>query len=237
MERKEVIQRIIDKKQAKNYLEIGVFKGDCFLHIKAKRKFAVDPEFKIDWEIRKDNPLKRIKKAIFNTYENYYQVTSDEFFYKKEDYFNWIKFDVVFIDGLHTYHQSYKDTINALDSIHDDGVVILHDCNPTTEVEAYPAQTWDEAQSLNLPGWDGQWNGDVWKTILHLRETRDDLDILVLDCDCGLGIIKKAKTKKLGLNLTEKDIESLPYQFLAAQREKILNLKSVDYFETFIAQL
>lgn len=42
-----VIQIIIDRIKAASYLEIGVLAGDVFLQMKARRKWAVDPEFKI----------------------------------------------------------------------------------------------------------------------------------------------------------------------------------------------
>ena len=232
MERIEVIQKIINKKKAKNYLEIGVSKGDCFLKIKAKRKFAVDPSFRIDWDIRKDNIWKKINRKALNTFELYYQITSNEFFKNNKN-----KFDVVFVDGLHTHQQSLKDILNVLDCLNDDGIIIMHDCNPISEAQAYPAKSLEDALDLKIPGWNGEWSGDVWKTILNLRVTKENLDIYVLNCDCGLGIIKRGNSKSLNIGLDENDIQNLPYQFLELNREKILNLKPVEYFEDFIRTL
>jgi len=232
MVRSAVIQNIINKKKAKDYLEIGVFEGDCFRNITAKRKFAVDPAFKIAWELRKDTFWKKLKRKTVNSFENYCQVTSDDFFEKNKN----LMFDVVFIDGLHTHQQSLKDTLHALDQLKDGGVIILHDCNPVTETQAYPAQSIDDARAAKLAGWTGAWSGDVWKTILQLRVTRDDLSVFVLNCDTGLGIIKKGKSKRLELQLFN-DIEHLPYQFLEKYREEILNLKPVEYLEEFIQTL
>ena len=47
MDRIKVIQSIVDKIKARMYLEIGVEFGTTFFYIKANRKIAVDPEFKI----------------------------------------------------------------------------------------------------------------------------------------------------------------------------------------------
>lgn len=44
--------------------------------------------------------------------------------------------------------------------------------------------------------------GDVWKVILVLKD-RKDLDVCVLDCDCGLGIVKRRY-----------HIEKIEYSFL-----------------------
>ena len=50
-------------------------------------------------------------------------MTSDIFFKNNED-----KFDIIFLDGLHTYEQTIKDINNAIQSIEDDGVILVHDC-------------------------------------------------------------------------------------------------------------
>jgi hypothetical protein len=35
------------------------------------------------------------------------------------------------------------------------------------------------------------WSGNVWKAIAQLRSLRHDLRIAVLDCDFGVGIMRK----------------------------------------------
>jgi hypothetical protein len=59
MNRLDIIQQTINKKKANRYLEIGVKKGKVFLNVPARRKLAVDPEFKI-------KPKKKIKAYIRN---------------------------------------------------------------------------------------------------------------------------------------------------------------------------
>jgi predicted O-methyltransferase YrrM len=51
--------------------------------------------------------------------------TSDDFFKN-----NNVKFDIIFIDGLHEYSQVKKDIKNSLIFLNDDGVIFLHDCMP-----------------------------------------------------------------------------------------------------------
>jgi len=98
--------------------------------------------------------------------------------------------DVVLIDGLHTYSQSLRDFVHSLKWLKDGGVIMMHDCNPASEAAAYPANSLAHACSLNLPGWTNNWNGDVWKTIAHLRASRNDLHIFTLAGDFGLGSFK-----------------------------------------------
>jgi hypothetical protein len=225
----EVIQKVIDKIEARNYLEIGLAKGDTFLRIKARRKIAVDPTIGIP-------KVKRIRwkfKNIYNMPAKYYELTSNDFFAQVE-----IKkgLDVVFIDGLHTFEQSLVDVNNSLKYLNKNGVIVMHDCDPPNEAGAYPAKSAEHAASLNLPGWTGAWCGDVWKTICYLRSFRKDLNVFVLDCDCGLGIVTKAKPES-SLDLKEDELGGLTYSDLVRHKKEFLNLKPVGYLDAFLRDL
>jgi hypothetical protein len=75
----------------------------------------------------------------------------------------------------------------------------------------------------------GTWNGDVWKTIVHLRSLRPDLDVFVLDTDHGLGIITKRKPQST-LPFTKDQIKKLTYEDFDKNRKEWLNLQPPDYF-------
>lgn len=229
MKRTDVIQGIIDKKKARAYLEIGVFNGSNFFPIKARRKVAVDPSFAF-------SPMRKLKWTVRNMSNwtaRYHQVTSDDFFARGK---GGGRFDVAFIDGLHTYEQSLKDVLNALDSLNDDGVIVMHDCNPPHEAAAQPAASREHMADLNLPGWTGEWNGDVWKTVCYLRSRRKDLRVFVLDCDYGLGIVTKGAPDAC-LNLSEDALNNMTYNDLARDRRNLLNLKDESYFYEFLKTL
>ena len=226
MNKIDIIQNIIDKTNARTYLEIGVHKGHTFLRIKARHKIAVDPYYlisarkKISWAFK--NP------GIFSA--KYYRLTSDEFFTSK-------RFpqglDVVFVDGLHSFEQALKDVNNSLFHLNENGVIVMDDCNPPNEAASYPAQSLDHVASLNLPGWTGEWCGDVWKAVCHLRSFKKDLNVFVLDCDHGIGIITRGKPDRL-LNFTQEDVNKLAYHDLANQRNELLNLKYIDFLNHFL---
>lgn len=225
----DIIQNIINKKQARTYLEIGVHKGHTFLRIRAKHKIAVDPYYlisarkKISWAFK--NPCNFLAK--------YYRLPSDEFF-ARERFSKGL--DVVFVDGLHSYQQALKDVNNSLLHLNENGVIIMDDCNPPNEAAAYPADSLDHAASLNLPGWTGEWCGDVWKTICHLRSFEKDLNVFVLDCDHGIGIITRGNSDSL-LNFTEEDVNKLAYHDLANRRNELLNLKDANYIHRFLTEM
>ena len=229
IDRMYVIQEIIKKIRAKVYLEIGVREGECFLRIRAPKKIAVDPQMLI-------SPKKKRKyyfKNLSNIFNQYFETTSDDFFKDNHKSLKGHGLDVVFIDGLHTYEQSLRDVQNALKYLKDDGVIIMHDCNPLSEAAAYPAQSYQYAESLNIPGFTGEWNGDTWKTIVYLRSSRKDLDVFVLDCDQGLGIIMKRKPESV-LPYSLEAVGNLSYKDLESDRKNLLNLKSQEYFHEFL---
>ena len=119
MNRRDIIQRTINKLSARNYLEIGVKKGKVFLEIKARKKIAVDPQFKIDTKRK----IKSWSKNFFNIFNEYYEMTSDRFFEMHSNRLVQLSgLDVAFIDGLHTYKQSLKDVKNCLSFLNKNGV-------------------------------------------------------------------------------------------------------------------
>jgi hypothetical protein len=233
MNRVNVIQACIDKTGAKNYLEIGVNNGECLFNIRAKNRIAVDPEFRFNFRTR-------LSKSVKKHDISFHEVTSDDFF--SHEAANVIKagIDVAFIDGLHTWKQVMKDVENTLHYLNPGGIIILHDCNPLNAAGAYPvkhsiSEVIAVANKGELPGWNGQWNGDVWKAVVELRSTRDDLVIFTLDLDWGLAVITRGKPEAV-LNYSAEAIEKMSYLDLEANREKLLQLKPPVYLSAFLDQ-
>jgi len=102
-QRFEVINKIIKKKNYKNYLEIGCFKDENFKEIIIERKVGVDP----------------VSGGTIRS-------TSDNFFKTNNKIF-----DIIFIDGLHYFDQVKKDIENALEALSERGIIIIHDCLPS----------------------------------------------------------------------------------------------------------
>jgi hypothetical protein len=225
MLRTDVIQKIIDKKKATRYLEIGVNNGDSFFPIEIAHKVGVDPSFAFSPERK----LEWVSKNPCNGTAEYIDATSDAFFANTPIE----KFDVAFIDGLHTYEQSLQDVLNTLDHLNENGVIVMHDCKPPHVPAACPAPSLQAAIDLNVPGWDGIWCGDVWKAICDLRSNRKDLRVFVLDCDFGLGIVMKGKPD-IDLNLTKEALGKMTYADIENGKENFLNLKDETYLFEFL---
>ncbi len=190
-----------------SYLEIGVRNPeDNYNKINATKKYSVDPGIEF-----KENPVD-------------FKVTSDQFFdgltsgkYLSSD----IKFDVIFIDGLHLANQVERDIDNSLRFIKEDGFIILHDCNPPTEFHAR------ETHEFVISPAGQNWNGTTWKAFLKVRY-RKDIFSCCIDSDWGIGIISKS------INWGEAPTVQNPYyefSVLNKNRKELLNLISFEHLK------
>jgi hypothetical protein len=232
IDRVYVIRKITNEIKAKTYLEIGIREGECFLRIGVRNKIAVDPEILISSRKRR----KYIFRDHRNIFNRYLKMTSDEFFRSAKKYLGDKKLDVVFIDGLHTYEQSLRDAENSLAILNDNGVIIMHDCNPKSEAAAHPALSTTAGEHQNSSGFAGEWNGDVWKTVVHLRSLNNEISVIVIDCDQGLGVIRKQPAQS-SLPFTLQEIRQLSYKDLEKNRLSFLNLKTTEYLPELLRML
>lgn len=134
------------------YLEIGVHSGWTLENITATRVVGVDPEPRFD--------LNHLPLHV-----ECHRTTSD-------DYFANIcktQFDVIFLDGLHTWQQTYRDLINGLSRLNKGGAILIDDTLPVDAVSAIPDQleSYRQRREAGIPG--GPWHGDVWKLLLLLE--------------------------------------------------------------------
>ena len=229
--KEQIIDRCLVETRGVYYLEIGVFHGQSLFSVCAKYKFGIDPKIFLS-----PNPLKDYIKKILARYRGIrlFEMTSDHFFETRSGLLIKHGIDVAFIDGLHTYEQSLRDVLHCLDFLDEQGFIVMHDCNPMNRDAAVVAPSKEFVAIGHPDGNNVKWCGDVWKTIVNLRSTRTDLDICVLDCDCGVGLIKKAKPKNT-LNISRERIQNMEYDDLAANRAELLNLKKPEYLHRFLS--
>lgn len=219
MDRTQIVQTLLNRQQGSCYLEIGVYRGENFYQIKADVKHAVDPCF----HITNSSRIKACIKDHRNLKCKYFQTTSNAYFECLKSQNPSFRYDVIFIDGLHTYEQTMQDVQNSMEWLSPGGYVVMHDCSPPHAAAAYPAESLQAAAQAKVPGWTGEWCGDVWKTICHLRATREDLQVMVVDCDYGVGVLRQGPAGPL-LELDPNMIPSLTFEDLAAHRTEWLNL-------------
>jgi hypothetical protein len=230
VDRIEIAQALLTATGGGNYLEIGVSTGSSFIPLRAARKWGVDPGYHISW--------KRIAKyrlfSLLNIkQEKIFKETSDEFFEKHGQMLRSWGIDVGFVDGLHTYGQALRDVLNCLEYLNPQGIILMHDCNPKDEITALPAVSIDSVAARNVPGWTGEWSGDVWKAVVHLRSFREDLEVFVLDCDTGIGVVTRGPPMQK-LSFSRNDIEKMDYRVLEKNRQHLLGLRPANYIYEFL---
>ena len=184
----DLIDYLIKKNNYKNYLEIGCDKNQLFSKVNIDNKIGVDP-------VSGGNVRK----------------TSDDFF--KENKSN---FDIVFIDGLHTYEQVKKDILNSVNCLLDEGIILVHDCMP------------DSLGKQAVPRYKMQWNGDVWKAIVDLRQ-QENLEIYTCEIDQGIGVITNKKNTSI-LKL-DKPINKLKFKDYFNNYKEYMRVISLDEFK------
>jgi hypothetical protein len=195
VKRFDLINHLVEKHKVINYLEIGVFKGENIKEIKAPHKDGVDPgvEGYIPLEVN-------------------YPMTSDDFFELIKGH-DEIKYDLIFIDGLHHADQVAKDIQNALNHIVDGGFILLHDCNPVS----YEAQL--------IPRETVAWNGDTWKAFVDFKAHYPKMQCSVVDTDFGVGVIK------VGDKTRTNQEEIWDWERFESNKQELLHLISVDEFK------
>jgi glycosyltransferase involved in cell wall biosynthesis len=228
-----IVQSVLDRIGGGTYLEIGVRRGRSFAPISARRKIGVDPRLPL-------TPLRRLGHLLARRLPGsrsplWFGLTSDAFFRRHARLLAGSPIDVALVDGLHTYEQALRDVDHCLEHLSPGGVVVMHDCNPTTPAMAHPAPSVEAVRALGLPGWDGRWCGDVWKAVVHLRSLREDLRVFVLDCDYGVGVVTRGVPEsRLGYSPAE--VAALGYADLEANRTELLNLRPPDHLQAFLAE-
>jgi len=220
MNRLFFLKKLFGRKKFKTYLEIGVFRGRVFFSVPAQNKIAVDPEFRFTTFQK----AKKVFRRFSNLWAKLYEETSDDFFINDAPkLFQKSKVDVCLVDGMHEYQFALRDIENSLKFLQKGGVILVHDCNPVTKEASVNFEEYKNRGCVR------DWNGDVWKAIVHLRSLRDDINVFVLDCDQGLGIVTFGKPENQ-LRFTREDIAALTYEQLNENRKEWLNLKEPSYF-------
>jgi hypothetical protein len=160
MDREQIIAHFVGLYARPRYLEIGVQNGITFDHVEAPVKVAVDPAFLFDTAAAKTRPN--------NAGAVYHEVTSDTFFGEilaPDD-----RFDVIFIDGLHSFDQTLRDLLNAILCLAPGGLILLDDVIPPSYAASLP--TLDENIAFRAARGIRQidWMGDVYKLIFFIRD-------------------------------------------------------------------
>jgi len=153
LSRWDIINYHMGRVHRQDYLEIGCALNECFDKVKNKgQKVGVDP--------KSGGTLR---------------MTSDDFFKV-----NLIKFDIIFIDGLHEHDQVWRDFQNARKFLRKGGYIFLHDLLPPEERNAiFP---FDENSKKPRCG-------SSWRVIFDILNL--DKQFHIIDMETGIGVYKE----------------------------------------------
>ena len=182
-----------------NYLEIGVAKGATFFNVEAIEKHAVDPRFRFDTRTR-------------SSYKNeiYHAMTSDEFF--NENLQNPFSFDLIFLDGLHTYSQTLRDFLASQKLAHSKTIWLIDDTMPTDAIaaEADLSRVREARAAQGRPD-DETWMGDVFKVIAFIDAFLPQFSCFSLEGHGQTLILPIPRQQISGKFKTTEEIENLNY--------------------------
>jgi hypothetical protein len=205
----EVVQALLDFYDAPRYLEVGVSKGRTFHHLTAGLQVAVDPKFGFDW---KSEQARRGGQA------RYHRVTSDEYFGSIVDPDQ--LFDVIYLDGLHTFEQTLRDLTNSLTHLAPRGVIVIDDVKPPS----YHASLPDHANYIQVhkyvKGDRWAWMGDVYKLIWFIDTFYQSLSYATVANNHGQAVVwqeRREYVTERGVN----EIGDLSFDSFVLQRETL----------------
>ncbi|NES92529.1 class I SAM-dependent methyltransferase [Okeania hirsuta] len=154
--RSDRLNQLATINQSSNYLEIGVAKGVTFNAINIENKVAVEPKFKFNTqEYATDNIV-------------FLEVTSDEFFRNYAKDFE--VFDLIYLDGLHTFEQTFRDFCASLSFAHAKTIWLIDDTCPGSYAQAKPS--FEDCTKLARLSQEkpGTWMGDVFKIVAAIHD-------------------------------------------------------------------
>lgn len=139
---------------AERYLEIGVQKGETFLDVNVGYKDAVDPAFLFDTRRLASEKLR------------FFSQTSDEFWTSDHPSL----YDIIMIDGLHTFEQAFRDLLCSMRFSHERTVWLIDDTLPSDVFSAIPdmQKSFRERQKMKIAGLP--WHGDVFKIVPAIHD-------------------------------------------------------------------
>lgn len=201
---------LLSLKRQTSYLEIGVQEGITFDAVDAHRKTAVDPRF--------------LFEAVSDSTKRYHQVPSDVFFSSiaKDE-----RFDVIFIDGLHTFEQTLRDFVNATSFLADDGYILIDDVKPSSFAASLRDSKKAQLVKLILGEKSGSWMGDVFRLVYFIDSFFQQFRFQLIDPeDCKLVVWRDQR--EISTERRVRDIAALGYRDAIEDFESLFTIMNFE---------
>ena len=205
-----LINELLRINAGKSYLEVGVRTGATLQCVKAEQCTGVDPYPLFDFS---DLPPKL----------SFHRVPSDDFFATLPlD----ARYDVIFLDGLHTAEQTSRDLVNALDHLRVGGAILIDDTVPCDALSAIP----DYEESLQMRRKAGPkarlkgtpWHGDVYKLMGFLYHYENKLGwVTIVDRGNPQTLVWRSDSRNSNFELSSTMLLSESYESLFGDERQI----------------
>lgn len=89
------------------------------------------------------------------------------------------RFDLIYLDGLHTFEQTLADLHAALERSHERSIILIDDTVPNDVFSAMPDQ--QKAYEYRAKFGSDQsnaWHGDVYKVVIHIHDFMPELSYM-----------------------------------------------------------
>jgi hypothetical protein len=196
---------------------------------------------RLQWILAFYLTLKSRKKK--GTY--FFQIKSDEFFKKLDcgeinlqaDGANEkIKFDIIFIDGYHTFEQSYRDFKNSLKYSHERTLWLIDDTVPPDIYSSLPNPVISRYKRKLAGLVGGDWMGDVYKTIYAIHDNFPEISYCTLTGGNPQTVLwKTPSNKRRPYFASQSEINNLTYYDMI-QHAKILMPVNEDQLANLVYQ-
>jgi len=197
--RHTVVNRLLSLYDRPSYLEVGVCTGETFDSVVAPVKVAVDPNFLFDHEA----PERQVEGST------YHPITSDEYFGSvvPEDQV----FDVIFLDGLHTFEQTLRDLLNALGHLSPQGVIVIDDVRPSSYLSSLPQRGRARRARKATGDPDRAWSGDVYRLVYFIDTFCQQLSLRTIADNHGQSVVWRRRREGV-TERTVADVAALPWE-------------------------
>lgn len=160
MQHIDILQPIADLYPDAAYLEIGVCDGMTFHALSAARKVAVDIDFRFD--------LEQARAGAAGRDVHFHEMPSDGFF--DPDVIGEQRFDLIFVDGLHSFDQTLRDLLNAMSVLRRGGTIVVDDVLPSSYAASLPDYGRSTALKQAMGNRTDHWMGDVYRLVFFVRD-------------------------------------------------------------------
>lgn len=212
--RHDRINALAQINSASTYLEIGVCYGLTFQEIKIPHKVGVDPYFRFDVQSQASETI------------HFHQMTSDAFFETQASSYG--KFDLIYLDGLHTFDQTLRDFQNSLRYAHHNTIWLIDDTHPNGLLAAHP--NYFLVKVLRRLFWikEEAWMGDVFKVIFAIHDFFTDYRYSTFNNHGQTVIWQDPRHDSATVWSSETEIQKLGYQDFLKHKESMMNFADPD---------